>query len=235
MTKLKVFADQGTPLFADLNQAAPGLSKATVNLPKFAREGVPALRSLGDAAQTAGPKLAASDGLLADLSATASSAVPIGQDFSAFLDTFTKTQGFKSLMDFIFNSVGSTNGIDAFGHFLRSNLQLTSCVEIAATVQSGCGATFGPGTTTVAKKKKKKGRKAVRKARAKLGASSPLPQVDVPNLQDLLPQLAPEQGTPEAPEEGTPDDGTDQKQDQPNDVSMKQASLFLQFLLGGGA
>ena len=40
-TKLKAFADEGTPLFTDLNRAAPGLSKATVNLPKFATAGDP--------------------------------------------------------------------------------------------------------------------------------------------------------------------------------------------------
>ena len=85
MTKLKDFADQGTPLFTDLNSAAPGLSKATVNLPNFAKEGIPALTSLGNAAETAGPKLAASDGMLTDLAATANSSVPIGQNFSAFL------------------------------------------------------------------------------------------------------------------------------------------------------
>src|SRR5215207_2182129 len=150
MTKLKSFADQGIPLFTDLNRAGRGLSKATVNLPAFARLSIPALQTLGDAAEAAGPKLAASDGLLTDLAATANSSVPVGQNFSAFLDTFTKTQGFQNLMDFIYNSVGSTNGIDAFGHFLRSNLQLTSCVEIAATVQSGCEAFFQPPVPTTA-------------------------------------------------------------------------------------
>src|SRR5206468_12527582 len=87
MTKLKTFADQGTPLFTDLNRAAPGLSKATVNLPSFAREAIPALQSLGNAAQTAGPKLAASDGLLTDLAATANSAVPVGINFGSPFDT----------------------------------------------------------------------------------------------------------------------------------------------------
>src|SRR3954447_9543476 len=138
MTKLKDFADQGTPLFADLNVAAPGLSKATVNLPGFAREGTPALTSLGNAAQSAGPKLAASDDMLTDLAATANSAVPVGQNFSAFLDTFTKTQGFQNLMDFIYTSVGTLNGFDDYGHFLRSNLQITSCVEVTATPLGGC-------------------------------------------------------------------------------------------------
>jgi phospholipid/cholesterol/gamma-HCH transport system substrate-binding protein len=247
--KLKQFADEGTPLFADLNVAAPGLSKATVNLPKFARLGIPALQSLGNAGEAAGPKLAASDGLLTDLAATANSSVPVGQNFSAFLDTFTKTQGFQGLMDFIYNSVGSTNGFDAFGHFLRSNLQLTSCVEIAVSVQSGCEAFFRPTTTTTPTKKKKKAKKAkVRKAG--VHSTSPIPQVNVPNIQDLIPQLNPDQGTttttpdtPTVPDTGSGDDGTTTTTPQPSDdqasdkqaVSMRRAAMFLQFLLGDGA
>jgi len=242
MTKLKGFAEQGTPLFTDLNRAGRGLSKATVNLPRFARESVPALQTLGDAAETAGPKLAASDGLLTDLVGTANSSIPVAQNFSAFLDTFARTQGFQSLMDFIYNSVGSTNGIDAFGHFLRSNLQLTSCVEVAAFVQSGCEAFWQKPVPTTATKtsKKKKSRKAVRKARAQLRSGSPLPQVNIPNLQELVPQLAPEEGT--APEESAPQDGAPTEPDTQGDekaagsqVSMNEASLFLEFLLGGGA
>jgi phospholipid/cholesterol/gamma-HCH transport system substrate-binding protein len=242
MSKLKDFADQGTPLFTALNQGGKGLSKATVNLPAFARESIPALTSLGDAAQVAGPKLAASDGLLTDLAATANSSVPVGQNFSAFLDTFTKTQGFQNLMDFIYNSVGSTNGIDAFGHFLRSDLQLTSCVEVAASVQSGCQATWpAPTAPATTKKKKKKSKKAVRKAEVRLKPRSPLPQINVPNLQDILPQLAPDQSTtPGSTHEGdgttiTPGDQTQPNGTQQHDVSMNEASLFLQFLLGGGA
>jgi phospholipid/cholesterol/gamma-HCH transport system substrate-binding protein len=240
--KLKQFADQGTPLFTALNQGGRGLSKATVNLPAFARLSIPALQSLGDAAESAGPKLAASDGLLTDLAATAKSSVPIGQNFSAFLDTFTKTQGFQNLMDFIYNSVGATNGIDAYGHFLRSNLQLTSCVEVAVTIQSGCEAFFRPSTTPTTTKKKK-GKKAIRKARAKLRPKSPLPQINVPNLQDLVPQLVPggQSTTPDrSGQDGTTTTTPNPDQDRPNgsdppDVNMNEASLFLNFLLGGGA
>ena len=250
MTKLKQFADQGTPLFTDINIAAPGLSKATVNLPKFARLGIPALQSLGTAAQSAGPKLAASDGLLTDLAATANSSVPVGQNFSAFLDTFTKTQGFQSLMDFIYNSVGATNGFDSVGHVLRSNLQLTSCVEVAVSVQSGCEAFFRSSSTTPAPTKKKS-------KKAKVSGtglhSAPLPQVDVPNLRDLIPQVLP-QPTPPTTTPTTPDDsgtgsgsdtttpqddqtGQSDKKGTPDGqaVSMNEAQMFLQFLLGGGA
>jgi ABC-type transporter Mla subunit MlaD len=248
--KLKTFSDKGLPLFTALNQGGKGLSKATVNLPNFARESIPALTTLGDAAQTAGPKLVASDGLLTDLVGTANSSVPIGQNFSAFLDTFTKTGGFQNLMDFIYNSVGSTNGIDAFGHIVRSNLQLTSCVEVAVTVQSGCEAFFRPATTTPTTTKKK-GKKSVRKAaRAHLRSKLPLPPVNVPDLSQLLPPASPDQGdqsddsgfgadsgtTTTTPTTPSPDQGTDREQ-QPGQqaTSMRGAAMFLNFLLGGGA
>jgi phospholipid/cholesterol/gamma-HCH transport system substrate-binding protein len=255
MATLKTFSDRGTPLFADLNRAAPGLSKATVNLPRFAKETIPALRTLGDAAQTAGPKLAASDGLLTDLAATANSAKPVGINFGSLLDTFERTQGFQFLMNFIYNTSGSLNGFDQFGHYQRSNLQLSTCVEIVPAPAGGCEAFFGQGSSSAAAKaasqssQTKKGKKAVRKAKARLRSTSPLPQIDVPNLQDLLPQPAPDQGetAPGSSDSGsgttttTPDDTTTAPGDTTTTesgkqaVSMRQASMFLQFLLGGGA
>jgi phospholipid/cholesterol/gamma-HCH transport system substrate-binding protein len=245
MSKLKDFADQGTPLFTDLNIAAPGLSKATVNLPAFAKEGTPALTSLGDAAQTAGPKLAASDGLLTDLAGTANSSVSIGQNFSSFLNTFEKTQGFQFLTDFIYNSVGSANGFDAYGHFLRSNLQLTSCVEVSDTFQDVCQSSFKKAATTAPPPKSKKA--AV--SNAGIHNASPLPQVNVPDLHDLIPQITAPEQTPTAPDDSgsgaAPDDGTttitpgadqgDKSSPGSQAVSMNEAQMFLQFLLGGGA
>ncbi len=250
MTELKSFSDKGLPLFTALNQAAPGLSKATVNLPSAARLSIPALQTLGDAAQTAGPKLVASDGLLTDLTATANSSVPIGNNFSAFLDTFTKTGGFQNLMSFIYNSVGATNGIDAFGHFLRSNLQLTSCVEVAVTVQSGCEAFFRPSATPAPTQKK--GKKATRKAGAQIRSGNPnlpLPPIDVPDLSQLLPPPTPSDqggepsdGAASGSDSGSgttttiPDTGTSSEpQTGKQAVSMKSARMFLNFLLGGGA
>jgi len=246
-SKLKDFADQGTPLFADLNKVAPGLNKATINLPKFAQEGIPALQTLGTAAQAAGPKLAASDGLLSDLAGTASSSVPVGNNFAALLSTFEKTQGFQSLMSFIYNTTGSLNGFDQFGHFQRSNLQLSTCVEVVATPAGGCEAFFSQGATAASKANRQKtGKKAkVSKAKAKgeLRSASPLPQVNVPNIQDLIPQLSPDLG--QTAPDGSGSDGTtttpQENQDTTTtpsgrqDVSMNEAQMFLQFLLGGGA
>ena len=77
-----------------------------------------------------------------------------------------------------------------------------------------------------------------------------MPQVNVPNLQDLIPQIvpAPEQ-TPTtrtrlrsapAPDSGTTTttpgaDQTTQESPTPHAISMNEAQMFLQFLLGGGA
>ena len=251
--KLKNFADQGTPLFADLNVAAPGLSKATFNLPRFAKETVPALTTLGDAAQTAGPKLAASDPLLTDLAATANTAQPVGINFGSLLDTFDRTQGFQNLMNFIYNTTGSLNGFDQFGHYQRSNLQLSTCVEIVATPAGGCEAFWQPAATSSGGTKKKKSKKArkARAAKAKLKSASPLPHIDIPNLQDLIPPPTVEPGqtpgsthngsgttttTPDDTTTTTPDDTTTGTERQGNQaVSMKSARMFLNFLLGGGA
>jgi phospholipid/cholesterol/gamma-HCH transport system substrate-binding protein len=243
--KLKTFADEGTPLFADLNVAAPGLSKATVNLPRFAKETIPALTTLGDAAQTAGPKLAASDPLLTDLAATANTAQPVGINFGSLLDTFERTQGFQYLMNFIYNTSGSLNGFDQFGHYQRSNLQLSTCVELVPIPAGGCEAFWQPASTSTSGTKKGKKAKKTRKAKAKIRSTSPLPHIDVPNLQELLPPAPSEPSQAPAPSDQgsgtttttTPDDTTTTKSQEPGDqaVSMKGARMFLNFLLGGGA
>jgi hypothetical protein len=178
--------------------------------------------------------------MLTDLAATASSSVPVGQNFSALLNTFTKTQGFQQLMSFIYNTTGSLNGFDKFGHFQRSNLQLSTCVEIVPIPAGGCEAFFSQGATASPKKKKKKGKKA-RVSKAHLRSATPLPQVNVPNLQQLIPQLDPGQA-PESSGSGsgttttTPQGDSTKPQAAGNQaVSMRSAQMFLQFLLGDGA
>jgi phospholipid/cholesterol/gamma-HCH transport system substrate-binding protein len=244
MAKLRGFAEQGVPLFTDLNVAAPGLSKATVNLPRFARLTIPALQSLGDAADAAGPKLVASDGLLTDLAATANTSVPVGINFGSLLDTFERTAGFQNLMNFIYNTTGSLNGFDEIGHYQRSNLQLSTCVEIVATPAAGCEAFWQPGPTSSGTTKKKKGKKAVRKAKAKakLRASSPLPPIDLPELSELLPQPVPDQDEPTEDQGSgtgttttTPDAETGEDATTSQTTSMRRAAMFLNFLLGDGA
>ena len=143
MTKLKTFADQGTPLFTDLNQAAPGLSKATVNLPNFAKEAIPALRP------SATPRRPPARSSRPPTGCSPTSRRPPvpqarGHQLRRAPRHLRATQGFQNLMDFIYNSSGSINGFDQFGHYQRSNLQLTTCVELVATPAGGCEAFWQP-------------------------------------------------------------------------------------------
>jgi phospholipid/cholesterol/gamma-HCH transport system substrate-binding protein len=160
MTRLKQFADQGTPLFADLKASGANISKATQELAPFARATIPALTTLGDAAESAGPKLAASDPLLTDLAAAGAASVPVGNNLSALLDTFVRTGGFQSLADFIYYTSAASNGFDSFGHFLRINIQVTNCIDVSSFVVQGCEAFFQNTAAPATKKKKRKRRKA---------------------------------------------------------------------------
>ena len=251
MAKLKAFADQGTPLFADLNRAAPGLSKATVNLPKFARWAIPALQTLGNAgadrrARSSPPPTACSP----TWPPPPTRAVPVGNNFSALLDTFEKTQGFQNLMNFIYNTVGSINGFDAFGHFQRSNLQLTHLRrDRRSPAQAGCEAFFGAGGGGQRTTKKKKGKKAkVRKAKIRAPLAAAAGQRPEHPGPDPAARSRPGQTHAgglrfgsglRAPAPARPrrrrmtEQGKQAAGDQA--VSMRQASMFLQFLLGGGA
>jgi phospholipid/cholesterol/gamma-HCH transport system substrate-binding protein len=259
MAKLKDFGGQAAPLFTDLNTAGRGLSKATVNLPAFATNGTTALTTLGTAATTAGPKLVQADPLLIDLANASNAGIPVGTNFGSLLDTFQKTNGFKYLMSFIYNTVGSSNGFDAFGHFLRSNLQLSSCVEVSAVVTSGCEAFFRPPTTstTSKKKKKKKSKKATLRASGvsqQPQPASPIPPIDIPDVSKLIPQLQPTPPSEQAPPDSKSSSPSGQSETTtgPNasararllasrlgpgarNMSLRDANLFLQFLLGGGA
>ena len=53
-----------------------------------------------------------------------------------------ETDGFRSLMDFIFNTSASVNGFDEFGHYLRTFALITNCTRIISTPVGGCSAKF---------------------------------------------------------------------------------------------
>lgn len=254
MTDLKRFADQGTPLMQDIGLEADDLSRATQKLTPFAKAAVPAFRTLGDAAEASGPKLVASDPVIVDLRELGKKSGPSAQNLSALLDTFARTKGFEYLMDFIYYSSASINGFDEFGHFLRAQVNLTSCLEFRAEVFSGCEALFIH-TAKAAKKKKKK--KKSKKSTALIAPAEPeaaapqAPAEPLPPVEELIPELQPEDGDQapadpgQDPTEGDEaDPGSDadatgtttvsQRSAGGQPITVSDASMFLRFLLGGG-
>jgi ABC-type transporter Mla subunit MlaD len=239
MTQLKSFADQGTPLFTDLNLEGKDLSKATQKLTPFANLAIPAFKTLGDAAQSAGPKIAASDPVLQDLATLGSKTGPASNDLAALTDTFVKTGGIQYLDDFIYNTAGNINGYDQYGHYQRGTLQISACQDYQPAIFSGCEAFFQhsstPSATTSKKSKKSKKAKAAFSAPQSIDPNpnsgiTPLPIPQIPNIGDLIPPV--DSGRSDGSGSSTQPDAS---QTSRQDLSMKSAKLFLQFLLGSGA
>ncbi len=229
MKSLRGLTHQGVPLFTDINAAAKDFSKVTQRLGPLAEAGIPALDTLGDAAETAGPKIVAADPVIVQARDLGNSQIPTANGLSGLLETFNKTNGFRYLTDFIYNTVGSTNGYDNAGHFLRANLQLTTCLDYQVIVQSGCEAFFQPAEPSNKKcqqKNKKKRKKCKEKQKKKKKAkSSGLRTVPV------VPGASPLDATGVAAEPGDPGGG-ETTTDAQTTTTPDDAAQALDYLLG---
>ena len=143
MTELKAFADAGTPTVSALSAAAPGLTRTTRALGPFSAAGIPAFKSLGDTVQESGPDLIASDPLINDLKRLGDATTPAAKPLNKLLGSLQRTGGYQHLLRFVYRTVGSVNGFDQFGHFLRAVLVITGCQVYASTPSTDCDAHFG--------------------------------------------------------------------------------------------
>jgi len=152
MVNLKSFSDAGAPLFEDFGTAAPALTDATRTLTPFSESLTVALKSLGDAGEASGPIFAEADPVIRKARDLAKSGVvPTGDLADLFVD-LEKSGGWDGLTELIYNSGASLNGFDKYGHFGRTRVTLSTCLEYAAspagTEGGGCAARFhGPGVS----------------------------------------------------------------------------------------
>jgi phospholipid/cholesterol/gamma-HCH transport system substrate-binding protein len=138
MERLGRFADQTTPVFTDLKVAAPGIDKAFTNLPAFSRSSTKFFKNFGQTAKVSGPALTAIQPLLTRLGTLGKEAKPFAFNASELLTSLRDTGGLERLLDFIFLGTGTTNGYDALGHFLRSEVVGTACLTYVVTTASAC-------------------------------------------------------------------------------------------------
>ena len=142
MRSLEGFSDAATPVFADLGSSAPAFTDATRALTPFAAASTVSLKSLGASGEAAGPKLRAADRVVRKLRDLArSGAVPTTR-LAEFLTSTKQEGGFDSLVDLIYNSTATGNEFDQFGHFTRTLVTLTNCVDYELVETSGCSANF---------------------------------------------------------------------------------------------
>lgn len=150
MVSLKSFSDAGTPVFEDFGTAAPSLTDATRTLTPFSEALTVALKSLGNAGEASGPLFAEADPVIKKARDLAKSGVVPTAELARLFVSLKQTKGWDGLTELIYNSTASTNGFDQYGHFGRTRVTLSTCLEYsvrpAGTEGGGCAARFnGPG------------------------------------------------------------------------------------------
>jgi len=155
MDNLKEFSDAGTPLLEELGVAAPSLTTATKTLTPFSEATTVALKSLGKAGEESGPVFAEAEPVVKKASELAISGEVPTTELARLFVSLRKTRGWDGLAELIYNTAGSLNGFDKFGHYGRTLFTLTQCTDYKLKPQgeSGCDANFngeqaGAGGTT---------------------------------------------------------------------------------------
>jgi phospholipid/cholesterol/gamma-HCH transport system substrate-binding protein len=151
MRSLQGFSDAATPVFTDLGKAAPSFTEATRALTPFSAASTVALKSLGATGEIAGPTLRAADPVVVKARDLAQSGASPTTKLAKFLSSIKETRGWNFLVDLIYNGTATTNGFDKYGHFARSLVTLTNCLEYEIAESTSCSAKFtGPNAGTSA-------------------------------------------------------------------------------------
>jgi phospholipid/cholesterol/gamma-HCH transport system substrate-binding protein len=153
MRDLKTFSDAGTPLFEDFGTAAPALTDATRTLTPFSEALTVSLKSLGDAGEASGPLFREADPVVRKARDLAQTGVVPTNELAKLLVNIQQTDGWDGLTELIYNSNASINGFDQYGHFGRTRVTLSNCLEYSASKggESSCGARFnGPNVAQAA-------------------------------------------------------------------------------------
>jgi phospholipid/cholesterol/gamma-HCH transport system substrate-binding protein len=152
MVSLKTFSDAGTPLLEDFGTAAPSLTDATRTLTPFSEALTVSLKSLGNAGEASGSIFAEADPVVKKARDLAKSGVVSTGELARLLVNIKQTGGWDGLTELIYNTTASLNGFDQYGHFGRTRVTLSTCVEYQANrggySGGGCAARFhGPHAT----------------------------------------------------------------------------------------
>jgi phospholipid/cholesterol/gamma-HCH transport system substrate-binding protein len=183
MASLQGFSTATEPVMADFNRSADDLSTATKRLTPFLGNSITALRSLGGVSGEVGSNITSSQPLLDQLNGLAQTGQRPLANGAALLNSLRQHQGLDRLMDLIYNTTGSVNGFDSYGHTLRSVVQPTNCVDYTPLNFTGCSAKWKPGPK---KSKKKKGKKSAVAASQAASASIGSGGASAQNLLDFL-------------------------------------------------
>ena len=148
MRSLQGFSDAATPVFADLGKAAPSLTDATRTLTPFSRSDDGGAEEPRRGRRSLRPDLPEADPIVRKARDLAKSGVVADHaNWRKLFASLKKTRGWDGLVELIYNTTASLNGFDQYGHFGRTLVTLTNCLDYEPTAigTSGCAARFnGP-------------------------------------------------------------------------------------------
>ena len=146
MRELGNFSDAAFPTVKVLGDNAASITAATRALGPFADASTFALKDLGDRAEETGPALRAADPVVVQIRNLARRAARPSTNLNRLTSSLRRTGGFENLMKFLYNTTGAFNGFDQYGHYQRTNILVSSCIQYGTFPSSGCVADFtGPG------------------------------------------------------------------------------------------
>jgi phospholipid/cholesterol/gamma-HCH transport system substrate-binding protein len=144
MNSLQGFSDAAAPVFADLGKAAPSLTDATRTLTPFSEATTVALKSLGETGEASGPIFQEAEPIIRKTTQLAKTGALPNTELAKLLTSIEQTKGWDGLVELIYNSTATLNGFDQYGHFGRTLVTLSNCLdyEPASGGASGCVARF---------------------------------------------------------------------------------------------
>lgn len=144
MRSLQGFSDAATPVFSDLGKAAPSFTEATRTLTPFSEATTVALKSLGETGEAAGPIFNEADPVVRKAGELARSGVSPTTELARLFTNLRQTKGWDNLVELIYNTNASINGFDQYGHYGRTLITLSNCLDYVAGAAgtSGCSARF---------------------------------------------------------------------------------------------
>jgi ABC-type transporter Mla subunit MlaD len=140
---LENFADQAAPVAASARAASSDLSTFVTGTDEFVNAANPALTRFGKTADVFRAQIPALQPVAQTLSV-------IGQNRGAvtnmnkLLNSFEDQNGYFNLASMAIGLVGTGNGVNAFGHFMRSGMVIPgpSCLFYTTTWSKDCGSDF---------------------------------------------------------------------------------------------
>jgi phospholipid/cholesterol/gamma-HCH transport system substrate-binding protein len=140
--RLGSFSDQAAPVTEDLGAEAPNLSRFAKALGPFSQAGIPAIKSLGAAADVGKVAVPKTLPITKEVRGLAAAAKPLGSNLRATLESLRDTGGIERALDYVFFQVAAINGFDTIGHYLRAGLIVNTCTSYATTLNPACSARF---------------------------------------------------------------------------------------------